>query len=177
MKERWVNIAGYEGHYMVSDHGRVKSLCRKVNHRGRQITLPEKIKVLQMGTTGYYVLRLSLNTNDKNCKVHQLVAKAFISNEHNHPFINHKDGNKLNNHYSNLEWCTPLHNNLHALRMGLKVMRSGVDVNTVVLTPEQVKQIRASKGLLAERVIAKIYNCSKGAIHGILSGKTWKSLK
>lgn len=177
MKERWENITGYEGHYMISDHGRVKSLCRKINHRGRQITMPERIKDLQVGTTGYYILRLYLNGNGKNFKVHKLVANAFITNQHNHPFINHKDGNKLNNHYSNLEWCTPLQNNIHALKKGLKVMRSGTDINTVVLTPDQVRQIRLYKGVLTERKIAIIYNCSKTAIHGILSGKTWKNIK
>lgn len=177
MKEIWKDIAGYEGHYMVSSLGRVKSLCRKVDHRNRQITIPEKIKELQIGTTGYYVLRLALNGESRNHKVHQLVAKAFLPNKHNHPFINHKDGNKLNNHYLNLEWCTPLQNNMHALENGLKVMRLGIEVHTAVLAPYQVIEIRNSKGILTEREIAKRYNCSKGAIHGILSGKTWKNVK
>lgn len=176
MSEVWKNIAGFEGHYMVSDQGRIKSLKRKVQHRGRQITIPEKIKELQIGTTGYYVLRLNLNGKGRNYKVHRLVATAFLANELCLKFINHKDGNKLNNNFTNLEWCTPLHNNLHALKTGLKIMPSGSHVNTAVLSPNQVKEIRAKKGIITEREIAKSYNCSKSAIHAILSGKSWKHI-
>lgn len=37
-------------------------------------------------------------------KVHRIVAKLFIPNYENKPYVNHKDLNKLNNHFSNLEW-------------------------------------------------------------------------
>ena len=45
--------------------------------------------------------------------VHRLVARFFIPNPLNRRCVNHKDGNKANNHFSNLEWCTHRQNALH----------------------------------------------------------------
>lgn len=52
--------------------------------------------------------------------VHRCVASAFLDNPNNLPTINHKDGNKLNNHVDNLEWCTYSQNLIHAYATGLK---------------------------------------------------------
>lgn len=49
---------------------------------------------------GYRRVRLQ----GKTFKVHRLVAEAFIPNPDNLPNVLHKDGNRDNNHYTNLEW-------------------------------------------------------------------------
>lgn len=51
--------------------------------------------------------------------IHQLVAEAFIPNPENKPEVNHKDLNKQNNHYSNLEWNTHSENMKHAYKNGV----------------------------------------------------------
>ena len=54
----------------------------------------------------------------KDYKIHRLVATYYLDNPSNLPIVNHKDGNKTNNHISNLEWCTYSQNCLHSYAMG-----------------------------------------------------------
>lgn len=69
---------------------------------------------------GYVYVR----TVTKNYQLHRLVACAFIDNPENKPQVNHKDGNKQNNDFTNLGWVTSKENNAHARRNGLtKPMR------------------------------------------------------
>ena len=46
----------------------------------------------------------------KNLSVHRSVALMYVDNPDNKPFVNHIDENKLNNHYTNLEWVTDSEN-------------------------------------------------------------------
>lgn len=81
-----------------------------------------KNKFLKMNVTcyGYGEYWLKINNTYKRYKTHRLVAYSFLGNPpKNKEIVNHKDGNKLNNHYSNLEWCDYYYNNKHARDMGL----------------------------------------------------------
>lgn len=73
--------------------------------------------------TGYKMALLSINGKKKDYAVHRLVAEAFIPNPNNKPVVNHKDGNKLNNCVSNLEWTTYSENRTHAVKTGLSSNR------------------------------------------------------
>ena len=118
-KEIWRSITGYEAHYQVSNLGRIKRLATIVNHiNGHKAKKAERILKDRYGV--YSQAGLCVNGIVKYKYVHRLVACAFIVNEHNKPYINHKDGNKRNNHFDNLEWVTPRENNLHAFRTGLR---------------------------------------------------------
>lgn len=69
---------------------------------------------------GYLYLDLSKNHQTTRFAIHQLVAKMYVDGWFEGAVVNHKDGNTLNNHYTNLEWVTQGEN----IRQGYKT--SGV---------------------------------------------------
>lgn len=107
MDEIWKDIKGFEGLYQVSNLGRVKGLNR-VSLDKRH--LPDRILTGSVYSTGYVVVKLRVNGIAKRFSMHRLVAEHFIPNPKNLPIINHKDENKLNNRWDNLEWCTQQYN-------------------------------------------------------------------
>lgn len=107
--EIWANIPGYEGYYMVSNLGRVKSLARKTNNqycKTDRILVPGWIRK----KNSYKFVCLTKNGTCKKALVHRLVAEAFIPNPDNLPQVNHKDCNPENNRADNLEWCSSKYN-------------------------------------------------------------------
>ena len=128
MKEIWKDVKEYEGLYQISNFGRVKSLKRYVNTNGNSKRLVnEKILKQTIDNTGYYVVSLWKNNQHLRAHIHRLVAENFIVNKNNKPYVNHIDGNKLNNNIKNLEWCTPRENNVHAYKYGLNPSRKKVN--------------------------------------------------
>lgn len=119
--EIWVPIPGYEGAYEVSNKGRVRSLDRLVVDMGgkRERLFKGTIMRLQNDKDGYKFVHLHLHGVEKrNIKIHRLVAKCFIPNPKNLPYINHKDFDRSNNKVSNLEWCTAQQNTVYSRKVG-----------------------------------------------------------
>lgn len=106
--ELWKDVVGYEGKYMVSNQGRVYSLTRTRNNGGKVY----KGRMLrgEYCQKYYCVALLDGDGNHKLCKVHRLVAMAFIPNPDNKPQIDHIDGNSKNNNVWNLRWATAQEN-------------------------------------------------------------------
>lgn len=168
MKEEWQDVKGFEGVYQISNLGRVKSLPRN-GSRCNGVT----IRKTSLTKDGYEKIRLLHHNKDVTTCIHRLVAMAFIPNIENKPTINHKDGNKLNNCVSNLEWSDRHEQLVHAYKMGLK---KPVHTNRK-LTDEQVEEIkrlyvRQSKefGTVA---LAKKYGVTNCVIGNIVRGKTY----
>lgn len=105
--EIWKDILGYEGHYRVSNKGRVMSL-----KQGKEKLLKEVTS-----KWGYSIVCLRKDGIQKEGKISRMVMSAFIGLSKLQ--VNHKDGNKKNNHIENLEYCTPIENTRHAHRTGL----------------------------------------------------------
>lgn len=122
IKEEWRDIQGYEGLYMVSDKGRVKSLktgaILKCGHNGQ----------------GYKTASLCKNGKQKNYTCHRLVANAFIENPNNLPQVNHIDECKDNNDVSNLQWCDAKYNNSYSSH------KRSYKINQMTLDGQIVKQ-------------------------------------
>lgn len=89
----FVPINNYENNYLVSKCGDVYSIQSK--------------KILKPYTDkdGYQIVGLFNNGKQKKCKIHRIVATAFIPNPNNYSQVNHKDENPANNFVENLEWC------------------------------------------------------------------------
>lgn len=101
MEEIWVTVTGFKD-YKYSNYGRVKSF--KFNR--------ETILKGRPNSNGYIQVGLS-NKGDKKKTwflVHRLVADTFVPNIFSSKQVNHIDYNKMNNHYTNLEWVTPKEN-------------------------------------------------------------------
>jgi len=172
--EIWKDIQGYDGVYQISNCGRLRRVWKKSKWN------PEgKLKILNysFGHDGYVKAGLTKNKKRKTYRIHRLVAIEFIRNPLNKPQVNHIDGNKSNNHISNLEWCTASENNKHAWDTGLAKAKRGEEHGASKLTQKQVDQIRELKGLKTQKQIAKIFNISQTTISEVHTGKTWKKLK
>lgn len=76
----------------------------------------DKTRMKQYTVNGYKVIDL----NGKKHRVHRLVAECFVPNPYGLPQVNHKDCNKSNNHFANLEWVTQSDNMKHSYDNGFK---------------------------------------------------------
>lgn len=103
------NIPLYEGRYCVSEDGRIYSL------------LSERWLKPQLDKDGYYKIGLYSGGRGtlKTHRVCRLVASAYLVSDINRPYVNHKDGDKTNDHVLNLEWVSAKENAIHAWELGL----------------------------------------------------------
>lgn len=133
--EVWKGVVGYEDLFSVSNKGRLFSL--RTNKILKQNIVGE----------GYNACVTKLNGRKGSnlvLKIHREVAKAFIPNPDELPFVNHIDGDKLNNSVDNLEWVTPQGNVVHAIETGLLSLDhlKLISKENRKLTEEDVKYIR-----------------------------------
>jgi hypothetical protein len=118
-------VKGYEDYFLVSRCGKVYSL--RTN----------KLLKQTISKNGYYTIATKIGGRNgtTHCfKTHRFVADTFLPYPTDEILlaqlkigygiipVNHKDGNKLNNHIDNLEWCTYKDNTKHAYENGLIVI-------------------------------------------------------
>lgn len=133
MKEIWKDVKGYEGIYKVSNKGRLLRTERVIKRKnGSPLPIKTKITIGTKDSTGYRRVTLMKNGKEQITRMHRIVAENFIANPNNLPQVNHIDGNKLNNEYTNLEWVTGKQNIQHAFKIGLHTTRPVymIDINT-----------------------------------------------
>lgn len=181
-QEQWKDIEGYEDYYEISSMGRIRTKPRIIRH-WKGGTSNRNMKVIYLGMKpdklGYY--RITLTGHDskkKTYQVHRLVAKAFILNSDNKPWINHIDCNPSNNSIDNLEWCTASENLIHAFNTGRKISHKGEKCGVSVLTEKQVLEIRNKyvPRKYSYYKLANEYNIEPTTVYNIVARKTWKHI-
>ena len=163
MQEYWRDIKGYDGLYQVSNYGRIKSFIRY--NDGRIIK--------QCIGRRYWKVILYKDKKEKCLFVHRIVAKAFIPNPLNKEQINHKDGNKLNNKVSNLEWCSREENMDHARANGLINSKKVLKIKNGVVVCKYDSAYQAAK--MNKLSYPNIWYCLNGK-QKTAGGYEWKYL-
>lgn len=135
--ETWKQVVGWP-EYEVSDHGRV-----------RRVATGRVQKAQRAKTGGYALVKLSARGLTKTCKVHVLVAYAFLGappGRHGQGRddyqVNHKDGDKWHNRPENLEWIHPGENCRHAYATGIVRKARGERSHSAKLSDEKVVELR-----------------------------------
>jgi len=170
-KERWRPIWYTNAKYRVSNFGRVMSVYT-ISKNGT-IRMIGTILKPNVNRNGYYIIKMNWRECGKlikkTKKIHRLVCEAFHQNPENKPEVNHKDLNKLNNFFRNLEWATSKENTSHAQNMGARPSRKPkvlkgrpefvkpvIDLNTGIFwTPEQVAFLEGTKARYIHRMLSE----------------------
>lgn len=159
---QWKDIEGYEGLYKVSNDGRVWSI--KSN---------KEMKI--QDNKGYSIVCLRKDGKKKNCRVHRLVAQAFIPNPEDKPQVNHIDEDRSNNHVTNLEWATASENINHGTRNIKHAEKLSVPINQYNMNGEFIKSFTSYTAVEKELGFNRtnVRNCAYGK-HKHSYGFIWK---
>ena len=128
-----------------------------------------------VGKDGY----LRTQFDGKSRTVHRVIATTYIPAEPDKPFVNHKDGDKQNNHVSNLEWCTRSENMKHAYAHNLK-SSDGIKNGRNKLSYEEVSFILENyiprDKEYGAKALAKQFGVAHQTISAVVSGQNWRVL-
>lgn len=161
--EIWKRIVGFSA-YEVSNRGRIRSM-----KFGEPRLMRPKVKQ----GNGYLEITMMRDDGARNTQlVHRLVAIAFIPRDPVRPTVNHKDGNKIDNRVTNLEWATLIENNAHSAH---KRFAMNNPKRAMKLTAESVQQIREAHaaGEISSS-ISKRFAVSPAMIRNIVYGRAWR---
>ena len=161
----------YKDGYMVTNFGRVYSVKSK--------------KWLKLYVREHkYNCYPEFNLNgEATTYVHRCVAKLFIPRtDTTKDQVNHIDGNKSNNHVSNLEWVTQTENQRHAWDTGLhskteehkqKLSESNRGNNSVLTEEKVIEMFTRFNNGIDQSELATIFQVDRRHVSAILSGKCW----
>lgn len=177
----FLSVKNFEGYYEVNENGVVRSVDRLIwNGKGYLLKKGQIIKQ-QENKKGYKVCYLSKNSKQKTCLVHRLVANAFIPNPNNYEQINHIDCNKSNNNVNNLEWCSNLQNQRHAIANGLmhrsdNCGRKKIKVEKIDIKTKKVLEVYESIAVAGRKnnLSSSNINLVCKGFRNICGGFSWK---
>ena len=166
-------IIGFNN-YSINEYGVIKSLSRVLFNGKINYISKEKILKNRIDRYGYEYISLRKDKKEYKFRIHRLVAMMYLDNFSNKLTVNHIDGNKRNNHYSNLE-CISLgdnikhakNNNLHAY--GIKQHNS--KLNDILIREIRDKYIPR---IVTIKQLSNIYSVSEQVIFDVIHKNTWK---
>ena len=165
--EVWKDIIGYEGHYKISNLGRLISLKNN----------KEKLIKSNLNTQGYPQARLlKVGIKQKISRIHRLVAENFIENKLSLKQVNHINGIKSDNRLENLEWCDNSYNQLHAFKTGLQEPKNGIKNGMSKMTEQKVLEIRKLYPKYTQVQLGEMFGVHFSCIGYIVNRKTWKHI-
>lgn len=184
MEEIWKDVVGYEGSYQVSNHGRVKSVARRMWNGHAWWMSPERIRIPGNNHGRLYVPLQKNGSKARNYFVHQLVLTAFVGPcPEDMEACHFPDRDPSNNRLENLRWDTH-HSNIQdkfihgttgrGKRSPLNVC--GENHNLAKLTEVQVRdmrELRKNEGLSFDK-IARRFGVTKRAAILAIKRITWK---
>ena len=162
--EVWKDIEGYEGLYMISSYGQVKSLDRfAIRKDGRKNHYPESVRYGHADQKGYLHVTLCKNGVQKTHLVHRLVAETFIPNPGNLPQVNHINEDKADNRVENLEWTSCIENIHHGTGIQRNALMRSVPVIRISPDGAVKHYVSASYAARAMGIVSQgIQNCCAG---------------
>lgn len=177
--EEWRSIAGYAGLYEVSDHGRVRSVDRRVEYFDPRSSIQTSRlapgRPLRPGKErdGHLYVGLWKDGAGRYFYVARLVALAFVGPEIANTEVAHWDGDRLNNRPGNLRWATRKENAADRERHGTRIYGEGSVV--AKLSEADVVQIkyRIMNGE-SDISISRDFAVTDSAIYAIRKGRSWR---
>jgi hypothetical protein len=177
--EIFIEINNCDGHYFVSNFGRIYSSPKisNANRKGKFL----KYALRGKGYYGTVLRKIGVNS----IYVHRIVALHFIQNPENLPEVNHINGNKLDNRVENLEWVTGSHNMIHAyqinpnkitdkMRKSASMLASKLGIEKRKLTMDIANKIRKEhKSRWDTNKLAQKYGVGMHVIRRIVKGETY----
>lgn len=171
----WKDVKGFEGKYQINEYGVVKSVGRIVIGEKYERRIKERILKPILAGKGYLCVCLRDGKRSYKRYIHRMVAECFVFNPTpTHNYVNHIDGDKTNNYYLNLEWCSCSSNNQHAYDIGLKSRGEGF--YNAKLSEDNVREILSVGKNSTYQEIADRYGVTKATIRDVLIRKTWKHI-
>lgn len=181
MEEIWKDVQEFENNFQISNFGRLRSVARRINSSvqpcGFRINKP-RIILSQDNGKGYQQYYVKFNNIRIMKYAHRLVAQYFLDNPDQKAEVNHIDGDKANNHVSNLEWNTLQENRNHAVDNNL--MCKGEKSYQAKLSEKKVLAIRRLFRInpnFNKSQTARKLNVRDTTIHKIINNQIWKHLK
>jgi hypothetical protein len=168
---KWLDIPGWETRYRISECGLIQSKDMVVGAKGGATAVRKgRLIAPARKKNGYLAVTLTDGVNRPQISVHRLVARAFIGECPIGLHVLHSDGNKANNHYTNLRYGTPAENNADTAKHGR--VRKGAQVHNAKLDEDAVRHIRTSNR--DGETLAKMYAVTRAHISVVRSRRAWR---